>query len=146
MRTQFRAVHGAHTPSASAVTSAAETALLFHVSMPPSPLEISAPRTGANRSDCGRTSTASPITSPVASRHRLTAQAPAITSSAAVGPSVMIAGVYGTSAGCSATARPAQSAAPGRARFTIAYVATPAAAPSRALSSIATTGCAPKIA
>ncbi|MBX3230186.1 MAG: hypothetical protein KIT84_24865 [Labilithrix sp.] len=141
IRAQFRAVHGKQHASTIDETSAALTSRFRHGSSH----AASAPSTGANTSDCGRTSTATPRTIPVGTSRPDAASAPAMTRSAAVGPSVMTAGVYGTSAGWSATASPAASASRAAvARRARDHAATPDPAPSSALRTIATTGFAPK--
>ena len=64
MRTQLRAVHGAST-SASAMAETAAARRAPNRSGTPAGI-ASAPRTGARRIDCGRTSVATPIAAPSA--------------------------------------------------------------------------------
>jgi hypothetical protein len=114
MRAQLRAVHGAQHASATAVTIAAATARFVDRQCDAS---ATTPTSGAKRIDCGRTSVAIPSVTPVATSHAYAridkapldvrtdasrardAKNAAITSSDAVTPSVMSAGVYARSAG-----------------------------------------------
>src|SRR5260221_731071 len=116
MRAQFRIVHGAHTASAMAVAMAAARARAQPKGFPPTPIH---PKHTARTRDCGRTSVASPRTTPTRmtpARDRSAAIHAATATSAAVTPSVMRAGVYMTRPGWSATASPPASAHRGRAQ------------------------------
>ena len=103
IRTQLRAVQGAHTRSAASV-AAAVIAAARRQARRPAPAAARSPKAGARTSDCGRTRVARPITRPTAAaaadalREVAVARAQAATAaahvtSAAVTPSVISAGV-----------------------------------------------------